>query len=49
MYDFSNEGFFGYGEKGDFQYGSIWHFIPIIILICAVIFVKIRRKEIAAW
>ncbi len=25
--DFYNDGFFGYGEPGNFQYGSIWFII----------------------
>ena len=49
MYEFFDEGFFGYGEPGDFQYYSFWHFLPIFILICGVYFVYKRREAIKTW
>lgn len=43
--EFFSEGFFGYGEKGDFTYFSFWHFLPIIILIAGIILTyKFRDK-----
>lgn len=49
MYDFSNEGFFGYGENGDFQYLSIWHILPILLLVAAVVLVWRKREVIRSW
>ena len=45
--EFYSEGFFGYGEKGDFQYFSFWHILPILILIAAIILTYIFREKIA--
>ena len=43
--EFFSEGFFGYGEKGDFTYFSFWHFLPIILLIAGIILTyKFRDK-----
>ncbi len=47
--DFYKDGFFGYGEKGDFQYFSFWHFLPIILLIAAIILTYIYREKIASY
>ena len=49
MYDFSGEGFFGYGEPGDFKYFSIWHFLPIGLLIIAIILTYRYRDSIRNW
>ena len=46
---FHKNGFFGYGEKGDFKYFSFWHFLPIIILIAAIILTYIYRKKLASF
>ena len=45
--EFYSEGFFGYGKKGDFQYFSFWHFLPILILIGGIILTYIFREKIA--
>ena len=45
--EFFCDGFFGYGEKGDFQYFSFWHFLPILILITGIILTYIFREKIA--
>ena len=45
--EFYSEGFFGYGEKGDFQYFSFWHILPILILIAGIILTYIFREKIA--
>ena len=47
--DFYKDGFLGYGEVGDFTYFSIWHFLPILLLIGAVILTYIFRKSIKEW
>ena len=47
--EFHKDGFFGYGEKGDFKYFSFWHFLPIIILIAAIILTYIYRKKLASY
>ena len=47
--EFHKDGFFGYGEKGDFKYFSFWHFLPIIILIAAIILTYIYRKKLASF
>ena len=49
MYEFYNEGFFGYGEPGNFQYFSFWHFLPIVLLLCGIIFVYKKREALSAW
>ena len=47
--EFYNQGFFGYGDKGDFKYFSFWHFLPIIILIASIILTYIFREKIKAF
>ena len=44
--NFYRNGFFGYSEKQDFYIGSIWHFIPIIVMIIAIILIYKYRKQI---
>ena len=44
--DFYSDGFFGYGEKGDFKYFSLAHIIPILLLIIAIILTFIFREKI---
>ena len=41
---FYSEGFFGYGEKGNFKYWSISHFAPIILFALAI-FLFYRYRE----
>ena len=43
---FYSEGFFGYGEKGNFKYFSLWHFLPIVLLIAGIILTYIYREKI---
>ena len=45
--EFFSEGFFGYGEKGNFKYFSFWHFLPIILLIAGIILTYIYREKIS--
>ena len=49
MYEFYDGGFFGYGEPGDFQYYSMMHFLPILILVGGIILVYRNREKIARW
>ena len=43
---FFKDGFFGYSDNNDFQFGSIWHFLPIILMIITIVFIYIYRKQI---
>lgn len=45
--EFYKDGFFGYGEEGDFTYFSFWHIFPIILLIAAIILTYIYRKKLS--
>lgn len=45
---FFSEGFFGYGEKGDFHYFSFWHFLPIVLLIAGIVLTYRYRDRIRA-
>lgn len=45
--EFFKDGFFGYGEKGDFTYFSFWHIFPIVLLIAAIILTYIYRKKLS--
>ena len=47
--NFYKDGFFGYGEKGDFTYFSFWHFLPIVLLIASIILTYIFRDKIKEW
>ena len=45
--EFYKDGFFGYGEEGDFTYFSFWHFLPIVLLIAGIILTYVFREKIA--
>jgi len=47
--EFYKDGFFGYGEKGDFQTFSFFHFLPIILLIAAIILTYIFKDKIRSF
>ena len=49
MYEFSSKGFFGYGDEDDFRYFSIPHFIPLLLLILAIIITYLNRDLIREW
>ena len=49
MYEYYSKGFFGYGEPGDFQNFGIWHFLPIIVLVVAVIFTVKYQDKLRGW
>lgn len=44
--EFYSHGFFGYGEVGDFKYGSFAHIFPILLLIVAIVLTYIFREKI---
>ena len=46
---FFKEGFFGYGEKGDFQYYSIEHFIPLIFMAACIFLLYRYRDALREW
>ena len=46
---FYNSGFFGFGEKGNFKYWSLAHFIPIILLIAAIVLIYRYRAWLREW
>ena len=47
--DFYKDGFFGYGNEGDFKYFSLAYFIPIVLLIGAIILTYIYREKISSY
>ena len=49
VYQFSNEGFFGFSLTKDFSEFSFAHFAPIILLCVALFFTYRYRKKIAGW
>ena len=46
---FFNEGFFGYGEKGNFKYWSLAHFAPIILFGVAIYLLFRYRAALREW
>lgn len=44
--NFFSEGFFGYSDKQDFFMGSIWHILPIALMILAIILIYKYREKI---
>ena len=46
---FFNEGFFGYGEKGDFKYWSLAHFVPILVFVLGIYLIFRYREKIRDW
>ena len=46
--EFYKKGFFGYGEEGEFQFFSFWHFLPILLLIAGIVLTYIFREKIKA-
>ena len=49
MYTFYSEGFFGYGEDGDFVPFSIWHFLPISVIVLCIILIFVFRDKLRNW
>ena len=47
--EFSANGFFGFGEEGDFRYWSLAHFIPILLMIGAIVLIYLYRDKIRSW
>ena len=48
-YQFYRDGFFGYGEEGDFQMFGFWHFLPIALLLFAMVLTTIKRNSFREW
>ena len=46
---FFKDGFFGYGEPGDFTYFSLAHLVPLAVLVLAVWLVWHYRDRLRAW
>ena len=46
---FFSDGFFGYGEKGNFTYWSLAHFIPLILFGVAIFLLFRYREKIRNW
>lgn len=46
---FFKDGFFGYGEKGDFTYWSVAHFVPLLLLAAAIFLMYRYREPLASW
>ena len=44
--NFFSEGFFGYSNEQDFFMGSIWHILPIALMILAIILIYKYREKI---
>ena len=44
--NFFSEGFFGYSNKQDFFMGSIWHILPIVLMILVIILIYKNREKI---
>lgn len=44
--EFFSDGFFGYGDKGNFQMFSFFHFLPVILLIVVIILTYKFRENI---
>ena len=44
--NFYSEGFFGYSNEQDFFMGSIWHILPITLMIIAIILIHKYREKI---
>ncbi len=46
---FFREGFFGYGEKGNFEYWSIAHFAPLLLLALSIFLLYRYREALQNW
>ena len=46
---FFSKGFFGYSNKQDFFMGSIWHILPIVLMIIVIILIYKNREKIKTW
>ena len=49
MYQFYSEGFFGYGDLGDFHPFGLWHILPILLLVAAAVLTRRKREAIRGW
>lgn len=46
---FFKDGFFGYGEEGDFSYYSLAHWVPLLLLVAAVFLIWHYRTLLRDW
>ena len=46
---FFSEGFFGYGEKGNFKYFSVAHFVPLILMALSIFVIYRYRDRLRNW
>lgn len=46
---FYKDGFFGYGEPGDFTQWSLAHFAPIVVTVLAIVLTWHVRERLRAW
>lgn len=44
--NFFSEGFFGYSDEQDFFMGSIWHILPIALMVLTIILIYVFRNKI---
>ena len=49
VYQYYSEGFFGYGQEGDFHPYGIWHLIPLLLLAAAVYFTWKNHARLKGW
>lgn len=46
---FYKDGFFGYGEDGDFVQWSLAHLAPIIVMLAGILLIWLFRKRLRSW
>lgn len=49
VYQFYSDGFFGYGERGDFVPWSLWHILPLCVIAAAIFLTWRYREELSRW
>lgn len=48
-YEFYSDGFFGYGEEGDYHAYGLHFFIPVLLFAAAVVFTVLKKDKLRAW
>ena len=46
---FYKDGFFGYGERGDFTYWSLAHFMPIVLMLISLVLLYRFKNKLKEW
>lgn len=46
---FYKDGFFGYGEEGDFVQWTLAHIAPIVVTLAAIVLIWLFRKQLRNW